>query len=70
MTDYFLMLSCNVRYDHKPFEQVKSQILTSCVKQQRHRDFLGIRRTEAPKHHTKNKRTRQAIYNEYTLILI
>ena len=61
MTDSFLMQLCTVRYDRKPFEQIKSQILTCCVKQQHHQDFFEVRRFAAPKRHTKYKRPRQTI---------
>ena len=44
MTDSFLMRLCCERYDRKPFEQIKSQILTCCVKQQRHRGIFEVRR--------------------------
>ena len=70
MTDSFLMRLCTVRYDRKPFEQIKSQILTCCLKQRRHRDFFEVRRTAAPKRHTKYTQPRQTINNVDTLILI
>ena len=34
MTDSFLIQLCTVMYDRKPFEQIKSQILTCYLKQQ------------------------------------
>ena len=61
MTDSFLMQLCTETYDRKPFEQIKSQILMCCVKQQRHRDFFEVRRIKAPKRHTKYKQPRQKI---------
>ena len=50
-----------VRYDRKPFDQIESQILTFCVEQRRHRDFFEVRRTAAPKRHTKYKRPKQTV---------
>ena len=61
MTDSFLMRLCTERYDRKPFEQIKLQILTCCVEQQRHQDFSEVRRIAAPNCHTKYKRPRQTI---------
>ena len=61
MTDSFLMLLCTERYNCKPFEQIKLQILTCCVKQQRHQDFFEFRQIAAPKRHTKYKQPRQTI---------
>ena len=61
MTDSFLMRVCTVEYDRKPFEKIKSQILTCCVEQRRHRDFFEVRWIAAPKRHTKYKRPRQII---------
>ena len=55
MTDSFLIQLCTIGYDSKPFEQIKSQILTCCLEQQRHRDFFEDRRNAAPKRHTKYK---------------
>ena len=70
MTDLLLMKLCTVSYDRKPFEQIKSQILTCCVEQQRHQDFFEVLWNAALKHHTKYKQTRQTINNVDTLILI
>ena len=61
MTDSFFMRLCTERYDRKPFEHIKPQILTCCVKQKCHRDFFGVRRIAAPKRCTKYKRPRQTI---------
>ena len=61
MTNSFLMQLCNVRYDRKPSEKIKLQILTCCIKQQRHRDFFEVIRFVAPKRHKKYKRPRQTI---------
>ena len=61
MTNLFLMQLCTERYDRKPFEQIKSQILTCCVKHQRHQDFFEVRRFAAPKRHTKYKQPRHKI---------
>ena len=61
MTDLFLMRLCTEKYDHKPFEQIKSQILTCCVEQQRHKDFCDVRLIAAPRRHTKYKQPRQKI---------
>ena len=61
MTDSFLTRLCTERYDRKPFEQIKSQILTCCVEQQRHPEFFEIRRFAAPKRHKKYKLPRQKI---------
>ena len=61
MTDSFLMRLCTVRYNRKPFEQIKFQILTCCVKQQRHQDFFEVQRIAATKRHTKYKRPRHKI---------
>ena len=61
MTDSLLMRICTVRYDHKPCEQIKSQIITCCLRQQHHRDFFEVLQTAAPKLHTKYKRPRQTI---------
>ena len=61
MTDSFLMRLCTERYDRKPFEQIKSQILACCVEKQRHREFFEVRRIAALKRHTKYKRPRQKI---------
>ena len=70
MTNLFLMQLCTVRYNHKTFEQIKSQILTCCLKQQRHQDFFEVLHNAAPKRHTNYKRQRQTISKVYTLILI
>ena len=70
MTDSLLMQFCTVRYDRKPFEKIKSQILACCVEQQRHRDFLEVQQIAAPKRHTKYKQLRQTINNVDKLILI
>ena len=67
MTDLFLMQFCTVRYDHKPFEQIKSEILTCCVEHQRHQDFFEVQHISVPKCHTKYKQT---INSVDTLILI
>ena len=65
------MRLCTVRYNRKPFfEQIKSQILTCCLEQKRHRDFFEVQRSVAPKRHTKYKQPRQTINNLDTLILI
>ena len=64
---------CNfstVRYDRKPFEQIKLQILTCCLKQWRHRDLFEVQRTAPPKRHTNYKYPRQTINHIDTLILI
>ena len=61
MTYSFLTRLCTEWYDRKPFEQIKSQILTCYVEQQRHQDFFEVRWTAAQKRHTKNKRPRQTI---------
>ena len=61
MTDSFLMRFCTVRYDCKPSEQIKSEILTCCVEQQRRRYFFEVRPIAAPKRHTKYKQLRQTI---------
>ena len=70
MTDSCLKRLCIVRYDRKPFEKFKSQILTCSLEQQRHQDFFEVRQNAAPKRHTKYKRPIQTINNIYTLILI
>ena len=70
MTNSFLMQLCTVRYNDKPFEEIKSQILTCCLEQQRHQDFFEVRRNAAPQRHTKYKLPRQTINNVHTLILI
>ena len=70
MTDSFLLRFCTVKYDCKPFEQIKSQILTGCVEQQRHQDFFEVRPTASPKCHTNYKLPRQTINHVDTLILI
>ena len=64
------MQLCNIRYDRKPFEQVKSQILTCCLEQQRHRDLFELQRTVVPKRHTMYKYPRQTINHVDTLIII
>ena len=70
MTDSFFMRLCTERYDRKPFEQTKSQILTCCVEQQRHRDFFEVQQIAAPKRRTKYKRPIRTINHVDTLILI
>ena len=61
MTDLFFMRLCTETYDRKPFEQIKSQILTCCFEQKRHRDFFEVQQISAPKRHTKYKQPRQTI---------
>ena len=61
MTDSFLMRLCTEKYDRKPSEQIKLQILTCCVKQKRHRDFFEVRGIVALKRNTKYARPRQTI---------
>ena len=61
MTDSFLTRLCTERYDRKPFEQIKSHILTCCVEQLRHQDLFEGWRFAAPKRHTKYKLPRQTI---------
>ena len=70
MTDSFLMRLCTVRSDRKPFEQIKSQIITFCVEQRRHRDFFEVRRTAVTKCHIKYKRARKTMNHVDTLIHI
>ena len=61
MTDSFLTRLCTERYDRKPFEQIKSKILSCCVEHQSHRDFFEVQLIAAPKRHTNYKRPRQKI---------
>ena len=61
MTDLFLIQLFTVKYDRKHFEQIKSQILTCCLKQQRHQELFEVRRTVSPKRNTKYKWARQTI---------
>ena len=61
MTDLFPTYLFTEGYDHKPFEQIKLQILTCCVEQQRHRHFFEVQRFAAPKRHKKYKRTMKSI---------
>ena len=61
MTDFFLMLLCNVRNYRKPFEQIKSQILTCCLEQHHHQDLFEVRQLIAPKRHTNHNQTRHTI---------
>ena len=70
MTDSLLMRLCTERYDRKTFEQIKSQILTCCLEQQRHQEYSEVQWTVAPKRHKKYKKPRQTINNVYTFILI
>ena len=66
MTDSFFMQLCTERYDHNPFEQIKSQILTCCVEHQRHRDFFEVQWIAVLKRHTKYKQPRQTINQKNT----
>ena len=70
MTDSFLMRLCTVRSDHKPFEKIKPQILTCCVKQRRHQESFEVQLTAVPKCHTKYNPPRQTVNYIDTLILI
>ena len=64
MTDSFFMRLCSERYDRKPFEQIKAQVLKGGVEQQRHRDFFEVRRIAAPKTHKKYEWPRQTKSHE------
>ena len=55
MTDSLLLQLCTVRYDHKPFEQIKSKILTCPVEQRHHQDLIEVQRTAAAERHKKYK---------------
>ena len=61
MTNSFLMPFCTVRYNRKPFEQIKLDILMCCVKQKRHQYLFEVQQIAGPKRHTKYKRPRQKI---------
>ena len=61
MNNSFFMRLGTKRYDRKTFEQIKSQILTCCVKQQRHPEFFELQRFAAPERHTKYKLPRQTV---------
>ena len=70
MTVFPLMRLFTVRYDRKPFQQIKSHILTCCLKKWRHQDIFELRCTAAPKRHTKYKRPGQKVNHIDPLILI
>ena len=53
MTNSFLIRFSPVWYDRKPFEQIKSQILTCSLEHRRQRDYFEVPWSAAPKHHTK-----------------